>query len=318
MPLDPKRANLLARANRAFGQRPVAEVVAKVRAIIGPPNIPDSETSAQDAWDKLREGAEDPTAQELAALELVIRLMRPAPLSLNGRLADLPDQPGHNLFPPEMKDRWSAFREKVQPVLYSIGRIDTKAGVLVGTGFVVAAGLLATNRHVLGALTYGAEVLAPGQARVTFQHEFGAANSPAHIAEIQGVAAIHPTLDMVLLRIPADARPAVGIEPAAVAAEHAIVAIGYPARDAVRNPLFLDAIYQNKYEVKRAALGEVLDGTLAPVLFHDASTTGGNSGSPLFSMASGRVAGIHRAGFFMYRNEGVDADHLRAFIAASI
>ena len=66
--------------------------------------------------------------------------------------------------------------------------------------------------------------------------------------------------------------------------------------------------------MKRAALGEVLDGTEAPDLFHDCSTTQGNSGSPIFNLLTGQGVGIHRAGFFMYRNEAVDADHLRAFI----
>ena len=69
--------------------------------------------------------------------------------------------------------------------------------------------------------------------------------------------------------------------------------------------------------MKCAALGEVLDGTESPALFHDCSTTQGNSGSPIFSLASGRVAGIHRAGFFMYRNEAVDADQLRQFIQSA-
>ena len=68
--------------------------------------------------------------------------------------------------------------------------------------------------------------------------------------------------------------------------------------------------------MKRAALGEVLDGTEAPELFHDCSTTQGNSGSPIFTLLTGEVVGIHRAGFFMYRNEAVDAAALRAFVAA--
>jgi V8-like Glu-specific endopeptidase len=66
--------------------------------------------------------------------------------------------------------------------------------------------------------------------------------------------------------------------------------------------------------VKRASLGEVLDGSGSPWLYHDCSTTQGSSGSPLFDLVSGRVVAIHRSGFFMYRNEAVDADSLRQFI----
>jgi V8-like Glu-specific endopeptidase len=66
-------------------------------------------------------------------------------------------------------------------------------------------------------------------------------------------------------------------------------------------------VFANRFGVKRAALGEVLDGSESPTLFHDCSATQGNSGSPVFSLTTGKVAGIHRASFFMYRNEAVDA-----------
>jgi V8-like Glu-specific endopeptidase len=58
-----------------------------------------------------------------------------------------------------------------------------------------------------------------------------------------------------------------------------------------------------------------LDGTESPLLFHDCSTTQGNSGSPIFSLRSSLVAAIHRSGFFMYRNEAVDGASLRKFVA---
>jgi len=51
-----------------------------------------------------------------------------------------------------------------------------------------------------------------------------------------------------------------------------------------------------------------------PTLFHDCSTLGGNSGSPVFQLETGRVIGIHRSGFFMYRNEAVDGASLDAFV----
>ena len=81
-------------------------------------------------------------------------------------------------------------------------------GKHVGTGFLVADGLLATNRHVLGALTFGAEVLA--QDRGAHRLQAGgrtATNSATDIVAIAGVAAIHRKLDMVLLTIPKLGRP---------------------------------------------------------------------------------------------------------------
>jgi hypothetical protein len=309
-----KREQMLRdRAARALGNHQVAEAVAKVRAIIGPANIPDSEPLAQAALDKLHNG-DSPTVEELTALEIVVRLMRPVVYSRGGELSDLPDEAGHNLYPADLKDKWAAFRTRVKPLLPAIGRVETKSGNHVGTGFLVAEGLLATNRHVLGALTFGAEVLAPAAARVVFKQEVDAVNPPAEIVPLEGVAAIHPKLDIVLLSVAPLGRPVVEIDSAAVDESTQVATIGFPGRDPINNPLFLSGVFGNGFGVKRAALGEVLDGSAAPALFHDCSTTQGNSGSPIFAIESGKVAGIHRAGYFMYRNEAVDAPSLRDFV----
>lgn len=315
MSLDNKLSGLLGRAERALGPYQVTDAVAKVRAIIGPANIPNNEPVAQAALDRLRKG-EVPTGEELAALCIVVRLLRPVVFSRNGELDDIPDAPGHSLHPQEYKDLWSDFRRKVAPVLYSIGRVElTTDGKHIGTGFLVAKGLLATNRHVLEALTFGAEVLSPRAARVVFKQEIDATNPRDQIVAIEGVAAIHPRLDMVLLSLPALARPPVELEPLVIAEGARVATIGYPGDDPINNPLFLSGVFQGRFGVKRAALGEVVDGTEAPMLFHDCSTTQGNSGSPIFSLTTARVVGIHRGGFFMYRNEAMDAEALGAFIS---
>ncbi len=167
MPLERKLAGMLDRAQRALGPHQVSEAVAKVRAIIGPANIPNSEPLAQAAIDGLRRG-EVPTAEELAALSIVVRLLRPVVFSRAGQLDDLPEVPGHSLHTQEYKDLWGDFRKKVAPLLYSIGRVELADGKHIGTGFLVAKRLLATNRHVLDAMTFGAEVLAPGAARCQY------------------------------------------------------------------------------------------------------------------------------------------------------
>ena len=310
--IDPLR-RFLGRASRALGGHDVADALAKVRAIVGPATIPAGEEEAQSAWDKLRNG-DAPTPPELAALETVIRLLRPAPLSHAGNLDDLPDHQGQNLYPQDLKDQWSAFRTLVGPLLYSIGRVNLKDGTHIGTGFLVADGVLASNRHVLADLTFGVEVLAPGSAQVVFQREDGAADKPEHIVDILGVLSIHLSLDMALLAVRRLGRPVVDIDTKTLPEGHRIAAIGYPAKDEARNPIFAGPIFRDRFGVKRAAIGEVLDGTTSPNLFHDCSTLGGNSGSPLFSLETGKAVGIHRAGFFMYRNEAIDGDSLNRFV----
>jgi hypothetical protein len=305
MPPELRTASLLARAERALGTHQVGQAVARLRAIVGPTTIPLGEAAAQAAWDKLRNG-EAPSADELTALEFVIRLLRPAPLSRAGRLDDLPDQQGHNLYPQELKDAWATFRPLVEPLLQSIGRIDLSDGTHVGTGFLVAEGMLATNRHVLADLTFGTEVLPPSRSQVVFQREFGSNDDQGNIVAIEGVINVSPTADIALLSVRRLGRPTVALDVNAVCEGERVVVIGYPARDSTRNPLFSDAVFQGKYGVRRAAIGEMLDGMAVPHFYHDCSTLGGNSGSPVFSLRTGRVIGIHRSGFFMYRNEAVD------------
>ncbi len=307
-------STLLERAERALGGQPVEEAVGKVRAIIGLPSVPDSERSAQAALDKLHAG-EAPTAMELAALELVVRMMRPAPLSRAGDLDALPSAPGSSTYNPETVALWEHFRAVVKPFLYSIGRLDRTTGANreTGTGFLVADDLLVTNRHVLGQLSYGAEVIEEGQAVVRFNQEFGSPEPAEAAFAIVGVVGVHPTLDMALLRVALpQPRPVPTLDGTPIAARAEVAAIGYPWRDPT-SPLFAQAIFGNHYGVKRAAIGEILDAG-PERLFHDCSTLGGNSGSPLFSLASGSVVGLHYSGLFMYRNEGIPAAEVVRFV----
>jgi endonuclease G len=192
--------------------------------------------------------------------------------------------------------------------------VNLSDGKHVGTGFVVGDGVLATNRHVLDDLTFGTGLLAPGRAQVAFQRETAATDAPEHTIAIEGVIRVHPTFDIALLAIAALGRPAVTLHAGPIGDGTRVAVVGYPAKDEARNPSFTAAIFGNRFGVKRAALGEVLDGAAASILFHDCSTLGGNSGSPVFSLDTCRVIGIHRSGLFMFRNEAVDGAALDAFV----
>jgi Trypsin-like peptidase domain len=308
---------LLARAERAFGDRPVADAVAKVRAIVGVPHVPDGEAAAQSALDKLQ-AHRAPTVAELAALEFVIRMMRPAPLCQGGHLASLPVHAGTNVYDGRMVAAWDTFRESVRPFLHSIGRLDRAEGKdpQQGTGFLVADDLLMTNRHVLDVLSYGAGVLEEGDAVVRFYQEYGTTDPRDASVPIVEVAKVHPMLDMVLLRVKlAEARPVPPIALTAAAQGTAIAAIGYPQRDP-NSPLFAEAIFGGRYGVKRGAIGEVLD-ERPDRMMHDCSTLGGNSGSPIFSLQQGAVVGLHYSGMFMYRNEALPAPQIGDFVASA-
>jgi len=297
MPLDEKSKRLLARASRALGGKEVADAVYRVRAIVGPADIPGSEPLAQRALKKLQNG-EIPSADELTALEIVVRLLRPVVFSRLGRLENLPTHPNPeiDLYTADYKLAWDAFRQQLGVRIGSIGRVEARregSWEHYGTGFVVRPGVVATNRHVLDVITAGSEVLAPGRARIVFKEEVDDTNASTDIVGILEVLDVHPTLDVVLLKIEDDIRPSLIVQGSVASPGTQVVVVGYPAEDRVNNPLFLTSVFKGRYGVRRAALGEVLDGTASPVLFHDCSTTQGNSGAPVLSMETGLVAGIH-------------------------
>ena len=303
-----------ARAQRTFGTLRVDEAVAKVRAIIGLPSVPDSEKAAQAALDKLRSGRERPTALELAALEMVIRMMRPAPLSKNGQLDPMPARKGSSVYQPAAVAAWDAFRAHIAPRLYSIGRLDRTAGAdpETGTGFLVAPNLVLTNHHVVTQLSHGVDQLDEGMAVIRFYQEFEGPE-PVPSCPVTRVVAIHQTLDMALLEVKLpDARPVIEIETGALPPHAMVGAIGYPYKDD-RNPLFVDKIFAGIYGVKRGAFGEVLSSESA-LVSHDCSTLGGNSGSPIFALDTGKLVGLHFTGEFMYRNEAVPAADVAEFL----
>lgn len=312
--MEERHTELLLRAARTLGDRSVEDAVLKVRSIVGVPKIPQTEVAAQSAFDKLRSGL-IPTALELAALEFVIRMMRPAPLSQNGELAPLPSVAGTNTYNPETTIAWENFRITVKPLLYSIGRLDRGEGPNreVGTGFLVGDDILLTNRHVVSDLSYGAEELERGQAFVNFYQESGSTDPPQNRFAITSVVALHPTLELALLRVDLPApRPKLLFEGSPATQETEVATIGYPFKDS-RPPLFVDAVFGSKYGVKRAAIGQITK-VSEPRLFHDCSTLGGNSGSPVFSLSSARVVGVHYTGHFMFRNEAVTAAEAARFV----
>jgi endonuclease G len=309
--MDEIQKQYLSRATRAFQNRPVAEVLDKIKAIVGPGNMPPIEQSelAQEALDLLHSG-QRPSPKQLAALEFVIRLMRPVPLSRQGALDNLFDEVA-DAFPD-----WGGFQNSVKPFLYSIGRIDVAPKEGIGTGFLVSDGVLVTNKHVLDILSRGTGALEKGQGVVRFKYESGMPDDEKP-ADIIGVLAVHDSLDIALLKVEKQeltkTRQALTLDLNPVADGHPVCAIGYPFDDPKRNPLFITALFEGKFGVKRAAPGEVA-GHGKQTFFHDCTTLGGNSGSPILSMKTAQVIGLHRDGYFLFRNEAIDGASLGQFL----
>jgi len=310
---DDELEALRTRAERTFGGNAIETVIKPVRAIVGP-RMPHGQELAEAARQKLK-NRQPPSPAELAALEVMIRLLRPALLIQNGQLDPLP---GTNVFAAELSTRWEAFRPQAAALAFSVGRIDRPGpgGERLGTGFLVAPDRIATNHHVLSLLSYGTFELELGMGEINFQQQWEPADTEDPVP-ITRVIADSPFLDIALLEIapPAGSTRAPLPFAAAEAKDGDLVAVlGYPMRDVERrNPAFTEMLFGSKYDIKRASPGEIVR-RAAPIAFHDCSTLGGNSGSPVLSMNAAEVVGLHRSGAFMYRNEAVGVGAVREFI----
>jgi len=299
------------RFERAFHKVTIDQVWELRRAIVGPANMPPGEQGnlAKAALAALKAGT-TPTPKQLAALELIVRLMRPSLLSKDRTIEDLPPEASGFI------DDWDDFRAAVRPSLYTVGRLDDSAGKGIGTGFLVSDKLLVTNTHVLEILSNGTRELERGQATVRFKSEWNVVPDERPF-DVVKVIAVHDTLDLSLLEVDpvplGNDRKVLAVDSAPAAKGDAIVVLGYPQNDSARNPMFVSSIFGNRFGVKRAAPGELIAAKASGV-YHDCSTLGGNSGSPVVSLKSRQIVAVHCACSFMFRNESVPGPGLGEFI----
>jgi endonuclease G len=298
------------RATRVFAGQSPEKALARVRAIVGTTNLPATFEGnlAKSAMDKLQNAGDRPTPSELAALELMLRMMRPAPKILAAGVDKLTEPEFQAAFP-----EWAAFRELLAPIDGSIGRIDVGTDP-AGTGFLVKDDVLVTNRHVLDKISSGTRVLEEGQAVVGFRWLADDFEPPEPIT---GVIAFDETFDVALLRVkPKAGRTLLKLAAAAPSVERDVAVIGHPYDDPKNNPLFTRTIFGNKWGVKRAAPGEVISMSAPKTIAgHDCSTLGGNSGSPVLALDTAEVVGLHFGGSFLWRNEAVTAPILADFVS---
>jgi endonuclease G len=212
-------------------------------------------------------------------------------------------------------------RTAIQTAIPSIGRVELPNHPSLpygGTGFVVGQGLLMTNRHVaeLFSVGIGREELSfrPGlSAAIDFRRERDRPES--HPFSIARVAMVHPYWDMALLVV--DGLAAVPPLTLAIAAPadldgREVAVIGYPALDPRNNVDLQNRIFRGTFNVKRLAPGKLRQladinsfGHVVSATTHDSSTLGGNSGSAVVDVGTGKVVGLHFAGRYLEANYAV-------------
>jgi endonuclease G len=158
-------------------------------------------------------------------------------------------------------------------------------------------------------------------ATVDWLHEFD--REPEMRFRVKEVIWIEPenSVDVALLRIAGASEndepppPVIPLLTTGLPQGSWVSVIGYPARSPFNNPADQQRIFDGIYDVKRLAPGKITAvSNQQGLLNHDATTLGGNSGSAVIDLESGRVAALHFSGIEGENNFAVQAARLAEII----
>jgi endonuclease G, mitochondrial len=221
---------------------------------------------------------------------------------------------------------WKTRLETAKPFLHdairAVGRIDLtgSAGDFIGTGWLVHDSVLVTNRHVArrfamrdgDRFVFSVGDAGPIGASVDFLQEIDNATKlvftlvrPLFIQEAPGP-------DVAFFEIEVESGNESLAKPIALADRATttknVAVIGYPAYDSrVPDVALMERIYGSTYNKKRLAPGGVTRVEASRIL-HDCTTLGGNSGSVVIDLDSGKALGLHFSGAFLTTNYAVRGD----------
>ena len=269
-------------------------------------------------------------AAPAVALETIVREGRPA-LLIKGNKIQFED-PGIDQLSEEMVGRVKLCADMVEPVIPAVGRIDVAnfAGTAkyLGTGWMIEADIVVTNRHVAELVARrdgGSYRFRPGRfgepMRVSIDYFHELDSSDKDVVNIESVVWIEPDpkkADLALLKVKQreNAKRPIDLADADAAEGTNVVVIGYPARapaDIIPDQAWMDRIYGSAYDVKRIAPG-LITAPSRGWATHDCTTLGGNSGSVVVDMVTGRAVALHFAGLYMIENYAVPASALRRYL----
>jgi endonuclease G len=291
----------------------------------GGPNIDD----ASAAVDSMQEGTWTGADPGLEAI--IERFTRPVYLVQDSSFGPPPDDFEDS---EQIAIRLEEARLRVEPVIPSAGRIDLRnhRKAWVGTGWMVAPSIVATNRHV-------AEEFARSEGDgFVFRKRFGGGKIGATLDwkreharpdesrfRVKEILWIEPeeSFDVALLKIVDEGED--GEHPPAVVellteadfkdgVGRWIGVIGYPARDSRNDLDDQHRIFDGIYNVKRLAPGQITSVRPDGLIEHDATTLGGNSGSVVLDLEKGKAIGIHFGGIEGEGNFAVQAPRLAKII----
>jgi endonuclease G len=226
-----------------------------------------------------------------------------------------------------------------------VGRIEFRNHDMSwgGTGWIIGEDdkmpghlLIATNRHVaqivarrshrgngvymfspFGGIRYGSQI--------DFNEEVGAGPQDALSTKILTYTylASDAASDVAIGRIKTpdgwNVAP-IPLAEEAVRDDERIAVIGYPARDTrvPQSVAHMERYFGGLYDVKRYSPGLAMSGGQGDRMRYDATTTGGSSGSPVFSLDQQAVVGLHFQGIFGRHNSAVKVQTLKDILAGKV
>ena len=258
----------------------------------------------------------------MLAYEAIVRQVgRPSLMVRDGKLVWEGDTDG---FPADLRD----CLPRIEGAVGRVGRIELINHRMewAGTGWMVEPGIIITNRHVAELFagrrgTRGFGFLAnPGigviyGVQLDFRQEYERAGTlRVEVASVRYIAGPGEP-DVALLKlVDGHGQPdPIELATGEAAKELLVGVIGYPAYDSRNNDQDIAHYFGDIFNKKRFAPGFV---TQAPEgsarLMHDCTTLGGNSGSVLIDLSSGRAVGLHFAGSYLEGNFAVSVAQIKS------
>lgn len=276
------------------------------------------------------QGAALESAMPVDALEAIVQRFGRPPLLIRNDQIELEALED---FPPGT----DAKIKNIEPLVRSVGRVEFVNASMAwgGTGSVVEDSkgrkLVITNRHVAKIVAKrvaggkGVFLRSPSSgircgANVDFSEEVGTTVGDARTARVVAVEYIADDMaaDVALLKIEADfpLPDPIALSDAEAKQGDLVAIIGYPAFDSRNNASDQARYFRDLYEVKRFAPGRILQARSgASTLSHDCTSLGGNSGSSVISLETGRIVGLHFSGVYGKENTAVGVTTLKALLA---
>lgn len=221
--------------------------------------------------------------------------------------------------------RLAPYRANVRQAIQSTGRIEVQhhpRSSWIGTGWMIRKDMVITNRHVAEEFaqshndTFSFRRNFNGRqlkASMDFKEEYQ--RDDEQTVAIKEVIWIAPEGEADIAFLKTSEVDTGFIEVQQDIDDGAIVAvIGYPAFDTRNGLADMNRIFKRTYNVKRFQPGKKMYDGSDEVFHHDCSTLGGNSGSPVIDITTGKAVGLHFAGRYLDANAAVKGTVINAML----